>query len=116
MEQLLNELEGVPNLDSRFEAFLREVRPYVRTALVRNAGPAWRHRQGSYLQLDELFDAVLVSGEVGVAKPDPAIYTMTASSLGVAPPECIFVDDRPEFVAGAGAAGMIGVEVTTVES
>jgi putative hydrolase of the HAD superfamily len=57
----------------------------------------------------ELFDAVVISGEVGLRKPDPPIYELAASRLGLAPEACVFVDDLPQNIAAAEAIGMHGV-------
>lgn len=62
--------------------------------------------------IGELFDSVLVSGETGVAKPDPASYRLAAERLGLTCAECVFVDDVPGYVRGAVAAGMVGVHHT----
>ncbi|HCO04256.1 MAG TPA: hypothetical protein DIT48_13020 [Actinobacteria bacterium] len=53
-----------------------------------------------------LFDTIVRSGEVGLRKPDPEIYLLTASRLGVEPERCVFVDDIPTNVEGARAVGM----------
>jgi epoxide hydrolase-like predicted phosphatase len=57
-------------------------------------------------ELDELFDVVVASGEVGWDKPAPEIYTMTVEKLGVEPEECLFIDDIPAFTAAAEALGI----------
>ena len=57
-------------------------------------------------QLDELFDAVVPSGEVGYIKPQPEIFLIAAQRLGVKPDECVFIDDIPEFCEGARGVGM----------
>lgn len=57
----------------------------------------------------ELFSDVVDSSEVGLRKPDPAVYRLAAERLGVEPHEVVFVDDLPENVAGAEAVGMTGV-------
>lgn len=57
--------------------------------------------------LRPLFDTVVISGEEGVAKPDPEIFRRAAARLGVSPTDCVFVGDHPEKdIAGAIAAGM----------
>jgi epoxide hydrolase-like predicted phosphatase len=56
--------------------------------------------------LDELFDAVVISGEVGMHKPEPEIFHLGAERIGVAPEECVFVDDLRENCEGAEAVGM----------
>ena len=57
-------------------------------------------------ELDELFDVVVVSGDVGWEKPAPEIYTMTVEKLAVEPSECLFIDDIPAFTAAAEALGI----------
>jgi putative hydrolase of the HAD superfamily len=59
--------------------------------------------------LADLFDAVVISGEVGLHKPQPEIFLLAAERLGVEPGECVFVDDLRENVAGAEAVGMTAV-------
>lgn len=58
---------------------------------------------------DGLFDAVVVSGEIGVAKPAAEIYLAAARQVGVAVDECVFVDDSRRNVLGAVQVGMVGV-------
>ena len=54
----------------------------------------------------ELFDAWVISGEVGLRKPDPAIYELAAERLGLPPEACVFVDDLPGNLKPARALGM----------
>jgi putative hydrolase of the HAD superfamily len=55
------------------------------------------------------------SCELGIAKPDPAIYLHTCEKLGVSPTETIFLDDKPENIAAANSVGLHGILFTTVE-
>lgn len=84
----------------------------VRTALVSNS---W-----GFSYPDDgwagLFDALVISGEVGARKPEPEIYLLAARRLGVPAEACVFVDDLPVNVRGAAAVGMIGVRHTGLES
>jgi len=57
----------------------------------------------------ELFEDIVVSGEERVAKPDPRIFEIVAERSGLAPGDCVFVDDKPENVEAARAAGLDGV-------
>jgi putative hydrolase of the HAD superfamily len=77
----------------------------VRTGLLSNSWGLDYVRDG----WDALFDAVVISGEVGLRKPDPAIYALAAERLGLPPEEIVFVDDLAANVRGAVAAGMVGV-------
>ncbi len=60
-------------------------------------------------RLNDMFDAIVISGQVGLRKPDRRIYELTAERLGVAPPRCVFVDDHPGHLTSAAAAGMTTV-------
>lgn len=75
----------------------------LRTAVLSNAdGPP---RPG----LLGVADLVLLSGDTGLRKPDPAAFLHAAGRLGVAPGECVHVDDLARNVRGAAAAGLVGV-------
>jgi putative hydrolase of the HAD superfamily len=56
--------------------------------------------------LEELFDGIVISGDVGMHKPEPEIFVLGAERIGVPPAECVFVDDLRENCAGAEAVGM----------
>ncbi|GHJ56944.1 hypothetical protein Nm8I071_62510 [Nonomuraea sp. TT08I-71] len=59
------------------------------------------------------FDVAVFSSDVGLAKPDPAIYRLAAERLGVAPTDCVFVGDGADGeLAGAAAVGMTVVRTT----
>jgi epoxide hydrolase-like predicted phosphatase len=62
---------------------------------------------------DELFDVVVISGEVGMRKPEPRIYRLAAERLGLAPEACVFVDDLAPNIRGAAEVGMVGVHHVT---
>jgi epoxide hydrolase-like predicted phosphatase len=57
----------------------------------------------------DLFDATVISGDVGLHKPQPEIYELACERLAVEPAEAIFVDDLRENCAGAEAVGMTAV-------
>ncbi|HEV7824275.1 MAG TPA: HAD family phosphatase [Mycobacteriales bacterium] len=95
----------VPNSSPMVAVVLRARRQGVRTALLSNSWGLDYDRTG----WDALFDAVVISGEVGLRKPEPEIYRLTAERLGLGPEECVFVDDLAPNVRGAAAVGMVGV-------
>lgn len=96
---------------------LRQARGHgLRTALLSNADSRSELPASELFDLAELFDVTVVSGELGVRKPDPRIYALTADRLGVPVDGCVFVDDLAVNVRGAVAAGMVGVHHTAVDS
>ena len=52
------------------------------------------------------FDDAFVSGDIGLAKPDPAIYRFAAGRLGVGPAGCLMIDDQARNIEGARTAGL----------
>jgi putative hydrolase of the HAD superfamily len=77
-----------------------------RTAILSNGVPEVMARVRRERDLASLFDAVVVSCEVGHAKPDAEIYRLTLSRMGAAPPEALFVDDRADNIEAARALGL----------
>jgi putative hydrolase of the HAD superfamily len=57
----------------------------------------------------ELFDAVVISSEVGMRKPEERIFLLATELIGLEPGQCVFIDDIKENVAAAEAAGLVGV-------
>jgi putative hydrolase of the HAD superfamily len=56
-----------------------------------------------------LFDGFVLSYELKLLKPDPAIYLAAARAAGCAPGECVFIDDMEENVAGAASTGLAAI-------
>lgn len=101
--RMLGDLE---ELDRSMVALVARARAAgLRTALLSNS---WGNSYPDELT-DGLFDVVVISGEVGMRKPEPRIYHHTVGRLGLAAGECVMVDDLPHNVRAAAAAGMVGV-------
>ena len=81
------------------------VKTGVVTNNIREFGDYWR----PMIPLDELFDDVVDSSEVGMRKPNPAIFELACERLGVQPARTLFVDDYEGNIVGAKAAGLFGV-------
>ena len=60
-------------------------------------------------RLAEIMDVIVISGEVGMRKPDPEIFTFTTGELGLPAEACVFVDDHPGHLQAAQEAGMTTV-------
>ena len=56
---------------------------------------------------------MVVSAHEGVTKPDPRIYAILCERNGLAPGDCVFIDDAPANVAGARAFGMDAIQFTS---
>jgi epoxide hydrolase-like predicted phosphatase len=82
----------------------------VKTGLISNS---WGTRRYDRALLARLFDAVVISGEVGMRKPTPAIYELAARRVGLPPRQCVFVDDLPFNLDPAAELGMATVHHTS---
>lgn len=110
---LVEALFAEVKLDERMlGAVLAARRAGVRTGLLSNS---WGREGYPRERFAELFDAVVISGEVGLRKPDPAIFTLAAGRLGLPPADCVFVDDLDVNVRAAEAGGMAGVHHRSAE-
>ncbi|MCI3948887.1 MAG: hydrolase [Acidimicrobiales bacterium] len=91
---------------------VREVRAAGgRTAVVTNNVRELSHTWRPVLPLDELFDTIVDSCEVGLRKPNPAIYLLAVERLGVAPERAVLLDDIESNLRGAEAAGLRAIHV-----
>lgn len=85
---------------------MRELRARgLRTAIVSNCDHATRPIVDD-LGLEHEADAIVLSFEVGVAKPDPGIYRAALEAVGAGPEEAVFVDDQAWYCEGAEALGI----------
>jgi putative hydrolase of the HAD superfamily len=87
----------------------RGIRHAIITNNAREFSDGWR----AMLPVDELFDVVVDSCQVGLRKPNPAIFRLALDQLGgVAPERAVFLDDFAPNVAAARSVGIHGVVVT----
>jgi len=101
---------GMKPVPSMVDA-VREIRASdLLTGLVSNS---WSTAHYDRKLLEELFDAVVISAEVGLHKPQPEIYLLAAERLEVEPAACLFVDDLRENCEGAEAVGMTAIRHRT---
>ena len=95
----------VGSLDQRLVDWFAAVRGRgLKAAILSNSGPGAREAERHW-GFEAMTDDIVYSHEVGLGKPDPAIYALTATRLGVEPHEIVFLDDVPANVDAARAAG-----------
>jgi epoxide hydrolase-like predicted phosphatase len=97
---------GMRPEERMFEGVAAARRAGVRTGLVSNS---WGEEGYDRTRFAELFDAVVISGEIGLRKPAPEIYALAAERLGRPPERCVFVDDLAGNLKPARAIGMATV-------
>lgn len=84
----------------------------IRTALLSNS---WGNNYPQDL-FDGMFDVVVISGDVGMRKPDPEIFHHTLEAIGLTAPECVFVDDLLPNVHAARELGFVSVHHTDYQT
>jgi epoxide hydrolase-like predicted phosphatase len=97
---------GMEPEEEMIEALRRARAAGLKTGLISNSWGRGRYDRDSF---SELFDGVVISGEVGLHKPQPEIFRLGAERVGLTPEQCVFVDDLRENCEGAEAVGMTAV-------
>jgi putative hydrolase of the HAD superfamily len=104
---LIDRLFAGASLDEKMIDAVRQARGAgVHTGLISNS---WGTRRYDRELLAELFDGVVISGDVGIRKPTPEIYELGAQRIGLPPSDCVFVDDLGFNLKPAAELGMATV-------
>ncbi len=101
----LKAIKSVSN-DEQLLDYIQELRNHYKIGVLSNIGRDGLLRYFTQSELDAHFDTVVVSGEIGFAKPEAQAYEITADRLGVLLGECVFTDDKPAYCEAARAVGM----------
>jgi putative hydrolase of the HAD superfamily len=94
---------------------LDSLRPRFRLAALSNSNELHWDRNTNELKVLELFEFAISSHQVGLCKPDPAIYQVAIDRAGIAPGAIMFFDDLPANVEAACAVGMRGRQAKGVD-
>jgi epoxide hydrolase-like predicted phosphatase len=98
--------------EEMLDAVAAAKRAGVRTGLISNSWGKGRYDRSRF---PDLFHGTVISGEVGIRKPLPRIYELGAEAIGLAPAECVFVDDLPFNLKPAAELGMATVHHVSAE-
>ncbi len=92
-------------LDPAMLDLTRRLKPHFQLALLSNATLGYELRWRAF-ELFTVFDVLINSARVGLAKPDAEIYRLALDWLGRQPDECLFIDDKPRNVIAAEVLGI----------
>ena len=93
-------------IDEEVVSLARALRSRYKVGMISNATKNLEDILENHHGIIDLFDVVINSARVGVAKPDARIYHLAAETLGVPVSVCVFTDDLAQNIEGARAAGM----------
>jgi epoxide hydrolase-like predicted phosphatase len=112
-EGLIERLMGGAGPDELMLGAVRAARASgIRTGLISNS---WGTRRYDRTLLSELFDGLVISGEEGMRKPAPRMYSLGAERIGLEPAACVYVDDLPFNLEPAAELGMATIHHTDSE-
>ena len=102
-------------LDEELMRYIRSLRPTYRVGLLSNAFDQLRRQIEQAHKIADAFDESLISAEVGLMKPDAAIYELILQRMRLEPRQVVFIDDFVENVAGAQQVGMQAIHFRSRE-
>jgi epoxide hydrolase-like predicted phosphatase len=108
LQRMFDQFEHEPAMSA---LVLRAHRAGIRTGLLSNSWGNEYPREG----WDQMFDAIVISGEVGMRKPEPQIFHHALELIGVRPEQAVFVDDLQVNITAAEEVGIVGVHHTSYD-
>ncbi len=109
LDRMFEYFEHAPQMS----ALVRRAKEHgIKTALLSNS---WGNSYPDHL-FDGMFDVIVISGQVGMRKPDAEIFDFTVDQLGVTHTDCVFVDDIARNVHAAVELGQVGILHESYES
>lgn len=105
-EEWFDAIKSRSSTNMELLAYAKELRKHYKVGMLANIskGGLLKHFERGFLE--QYLDVIIESGTIGFAKPDARAYEITAARLGVRLDECVFTDDREDYIEGAQAVGM----------
>jgi epoxide hydrolase-like predicted phosphatase len=113
-ESLQNEFENEAKLNLELLELMAKLHKNYKTALLTNSPANLVRIILQENDLEQHFDEVIISGEVGYVKPDPMIYKLALGKLHVPAKEAIFIDDLLTYVKGAESVGIKSIQFSNI--
>ncbi|MBI2010777.1 MAG: HAD-IA family hydrolase [Candidatus Colwellbacteria bacterium] len=88
--------------------FIKEFKSLYKLGILSNSMSPYFHTITEDLGLDEIFDEIIISSEIGHTKPEPEAYQAVLTRLNVLPSETLLIDDNTQYINGAGELGIDG--------
>lgn len=110
LETFLRRFWSADGIDTDLVVFIRALKPQFRIGLLSNAWDNLRSLIQQEWQIADVFDELVISAEVGLAKPEPRIYEMAVNRFGIQPREAVFLDDLERNIQAAREAGLHAIQ------
>jgi len=108
-DKIKKEFNNRASLNEKLLALILNLKNNYKIAILSNANSDSLRNILKDASIEQLFDEVIISSEIGIIKPSPEIFTHALRKLQVEPNEAIFIDDNPEFVDAATKLGITGI-------
>lgn len=112
-EAVHDEWNNLAMIDKHMVHIITSLKPTYHTALCSNAFSDFIRPVLVKNGLDQMFDTIVISSDIKIAKPDPRIFEHTLAQMGIAANESIFIDDNETNVYAARSVGITGVHFTS---
>lgn len=108
--EVRDELNGNNRLNKELVDYIKdELRDKYKIGLISNSDSDYLRREIDKYHLEPLFDAIIISSEVGAIKPELEIFRIALERLGSQADEAIFIDDNPTYVQAAEQLGISAI-------
>lgn len=98
--------EEISSFNEELLSYIKELHETYKIGMLTNVGAEGVEQYLDYSVLEKHFDVIVQSGKIGFAKPEARAYEIAADRIGVRLDECVFTDDREQYIEGAQHVGM----------
>lgn len=109
LEKIEKEYLDTIELSDGFFDFIKTVSKLYKLAIISNDSSRWSKYLREKFDLNQYFDVISISGDLGIQKPDERIFRLTIEQLGAGAEDCLYVDDREGNLEAARKVGMKAV-------
>ena len=106
IEKIEKEYLDTMEINDGFFNFISSVGKHYKTAIISNDSSRWSEFLRDKFNINKYFDAISISGDLKIQKPDERIFELTIEQLGCRAEDCLYVDDREENLEAARKVGM----------
>lgn len=115
-EQIQKDWISLARIDNDVVSLIQSLQKEYKIVLFSNAVPKFLRQILKENDLEKLFDSIIISSEIGVAKPDPAFFKKALDIIEASPEDIFFIDDNLENVKEAEKLGIQAAVFKDIET